>query len=171
MSSDPTLKPEGGGTSILGRGSLSSPVFHRRFMNGRTSSFLPLLLFLEGSLSAVAGAPEEPTEKLRPDDVITFTDEDARKIQTPHDDAVVVSETIANYDVRRIFVNNESSTNILFYSTFSRMRLSADRLERVSTPLVGFAREAVTVEGEVTLPVIAGTEPRQSTVHLTFAVV
>ena len=51
------------------------------------------------------------------------------------------------------------------------MRLSADRLKRVSTPLVGFAGDAVMVEGEVTLPVTAETEPRQSTVHLTFAVV
>ena len=98
----------------------------------------------------------ESTKKLCQDDVITFIDEDARRIQTPHDDAVVVSTTIANYDVRRIFVDNESSTNILFYLTFSRMRLSADRLKRVSTPMVGFAGDAVTVEGEVTLPMIAG---------------
>ena len=51
------------------------------------------------------------------------------------------------------------------------MRLSADRLERVSTPLVGFVGEAVTVEGEITLSVTARTEPRQSTVHLTFTIV
>ena len=78
-------------------------------------------------------------KKLRQDDVITLTYEDAQRIQTLHDDAVVVSATIANYDVRRILVDNESSTNILFYSTFSRIRLSTDRLKRVSTPLVGFA--------------------------------
>ena len=101
----------------------------------------------------------EPTKRPRPDDVITFTEEDVRGIQTPHDDAIVVSTTIANYDVKRIFVNNGSSTNVLFYSTFSRMRLSADRLKRVSTPLIGFAGDAVVVEGEVTLPVTVGTEP------------
>ena len=60
----------------------------------------------------------ESTKKPRQDDVIIFTDEDAWKIQTPHDDAVVVSTTIANYDVKRILVNNGSSTNILFYSIF-----------------------------------------------------
>ena len=113
----------------------------------------------------------EPTKKLCQDNVIIFTDEDARRIQTLHDDAVVVSTIIANYYVRRIFVDNGSSTNILCYSTFFRMRLSADRLERVSTPLVGFVGEAITVEGEVTLPVTAEIEPRQSTVYLTFAVI
>ena len=34
------------------------------------------------------------------------------------DDAVVVSTTIANYDVKRILIDNESSTDVLFYSTF-----------------------------------------------------
>ena len=63
----------------------------------------------------------ESTKKPCQDDVITFTDEDVWKIQTLHDDAVVVSATIANYDVKKILVDNESSINILFYSTFSRM--------------------------------------------------
>ncbi|XP_073117756.1 uncharacterized protein [Elaeis guineensis] len=105
-------------------------------------------------------AEGEPMKKLRPDDVITFTEEDVRGIQTLHDNAVVISATIANYDVKKNFVDNGSSTNILFYSTFSRMRLSTDRLERVSTPLIGFAGDAVSMEGEVTLPVTVGFEPR-----------
>ena len=100
------------------------------------------------------------TKKLHRDDVITFTDEDAWRIQTLHDDAVVVSTTIANYDVKKILVDNGSSTNILFYSTFFRMRLSTDRLRRVSTPLVGFVGKTVAVEGEIALPVTAGAEPR-----------
>ena len=62
---------------------------------------------------------EESTKRPRLHDVITFSKEDARKIQTPHDDAVVVSATIANYDVKRILIDNESSTDVLFYLTFS----------------------------------------------------
>ena len=116
-------------------------------------------------------AEEESTKRLHHDNVIIFTNEDAWGIQTPHDDTVVVSTTIANYDVKKILVDNGSSTNVLFYSTFSQMRLSIDRLRRVSTPLVDFAREAVVVEGEISFPVTAGTEPRQSTVHMTFTIV
>ena len=63
----------------------------------------------------------ESMKRPRQDDVIIFTDEDARRIQTPHDDAVVVSAIIANYDVKKILVDNGSSTNVLFYSTFFRM--------------------------------------------------
>ena len=102
----------------------------------------------------------EPTKKSRPDDVITFTEEDIRGIQTSHDDAVVVSAMIANYDVKKILVDNGSSTNVLFYSIFFRMRLSTDQLRRVSTPLVAFTGDAVAVEGEIALSVTVGAEPR-----------
>ena len=37
-------------------------------------------------------------------------------------------------------------------------------------PLIGFAGDTITTEGKITLPVTVGTEPRQSTVSLTFAV-
>ena len=116
-------------------------------------------------------AGEESTKQPHQDNVIIFTDEDAPGIQTLHDDAVVVSMTIANYDVTRILVDNGSSTNILFYSAFSQMRLSTDRLRRVSTPLVGFVGETVAVEEKIILSVIAGVESRQSTVHMTFTVI
>ena len=55
---------------------------------------------------------------LRLHDVITFLEEDARRIQTPHDGAVIVSATIVNYDVKKILIDNKSSTDVLFYSTF-----------------------------------------------------
>ena len=53
--------------------------------------------------------------------LISFSDEDLRRVQTLHDDAAVVSMTIANYDVKRILVNNESSADFLFYGAFFRM--------------------------------------------------
>ena len=51
------------------------------------------------------------------------------------------------------------------------MRLPTDRLRRVSTPLVGFTGDAVTVEGEISLPLTTKTEPLQSTILVTFTIV
>ena len=65
---------------------------------------------------------------------------------------------ITNYDVKKILVDNESSMDVLFYSTFSRMRLLIDRLKRVSTSLIGFTGDAVTMEKEITLSLIIETE-------------
>ena len=75
-----------------------------------------------------ATSKEESAKKQRHDNVISFSKDDVRRIQTLHDDAVVVSVMIKNYDVKKILVDNESSTDILFYSIFSQMRLPADRL-------------------------------------------
>ena len=70
---------------------------------------------------------EELTKKYHEDNVISFLDDDIWKIQNLHNDVVVVSTMIANYDVKKILIDNESSTNILFYSTFSQMQLSIDQ--------------------------------------------
>ncbi|XP_010907809.1 uncharacterized protein [Elaeis guineensis] len=114
---------------------------------------------------------EESMKQPRLHDVITFSEKDARGIQTPHDDAVIVSAIIANYDVKKILIDHESSTDILFYSTFSRMKLLIDQLRKISTPLVGFTGDAITVEGEITLPLTTEIEPQQSTIFIIFTVV
>jgi len=49
---------------------------------------------------------------------ITFTDKDARRLQHPYDDAIVITLTIANYTTRRVLIDNKSSTDILYYPAF-----------------------------------------------------
>ena len=61
---------------------------------------------------------EESMKRRRLNDVITFSEENVWRIQTLHDDAIIVSTTITNYDIKRIFVDNESSIDVLFYSIF-----------------------------------------------------
>ena len=62
---------------------------------------------------------EESTKKWWLNNVIIFSEDDVRRIQTLYDNAVVVSTTIVNYDVKKILVDNESSMDVLFYSIFS----------------------------------------------------
>ena len=70
---------------------------------------------------------EESVKKQRLDNnIISFLKDDVWRIQTPYDDAFVISMMIANYDVKIILIDNESSNDILFYSTFSQMRLPTD---------------------------------------------
>ena len=83
----------------------------------------------------------------------------------------MVSLNIANYDVRRILVDNENSTDILFYDAFSRMSILDGHLRPISSPLVGFTDDAVPVEGVITLTVAAGRYPRQSRALVNFLVV
>lgn len=66
---------------------------------------------------------------------------------------------IAYYDVKRILIDNGSSIDILFYSIFSQMHLSTDRLRKIMTLLVSLMRDTIGVEGEITHLVTIRTEP------------
>ena len=57
---------------------------------------------------------------------ISFTDKEAERIHHPHDDAIVITLLIVDYTTRRVLVDNRSSTDILYYSTFQQMRLGRD---------------------------------------------
>ncbi|XP_073020996.1 uncharacterized protein [Primulina eburnea] len=105
------------------------------------------------------------------DPVISFGPEDLRDVVTPHNDALVVTVTIANYDVARIFIDNGSSVNVLFKSTLDQMKMEGFEFEPVSTPLYGFAGHAIPPLGQIVLPLSLGHEPRRVTKMTTFTVV
>ena len=96
---------------------------------------------------------------------------DTQGVQFSHNDAIVVALDIANYDVRRILVDNESSADILFYSAFSRMATLGGHLRPICSPLIGFTSDAVPTEGMIALTVTAGQHPKQSGALVNFLVV
>ena len=95
---------------------------------------------------------------------ITFTNEDLRSLPLPHVDALVISATIANFNVQRILVDNRSSADILFISAFDKIKIGRDRLHQFHTPLVRFGRGAISPLGWIKLPLTLGVEPHQTTV-------
>ena len=50
--------------------------------------------------------------------IIRFSEEDARRLYHPHDDALVVSIRVGDYNMHRVLVDNGSSADILYYPTF-----------------------------------------------------
>ena len=47
--------------------------------------------------------------------VIRFSKEDARRLHHSHDNALVVSLRVGNYNMHRVLVNNGSLADILYY--------------------------------------------------------
>ncbi|XP_073309934.1 uncharacterized protein [Primulina huaijiensis] len=103
--------------------------------------------------------------------VISFGPEDLRGVVTPYNDALVVTTTIANYDVARIFIDNGSSVNVLFKSKLDQMKMEGFEFEPVSTPLYGFEGHAIPPLGQIVLPLSLGTDPWQVTKMIAFTVV
>ena len=92
--------------------------------------------------------------------VIRFTEEDVRRLHHPHDDALVVSIRVRDYNTHRVLLDNGSSTDILYYSAFQQMRIERERLIPVNMPLVGFEGTRVHPLGAVTLFVTVGDYPQ-----------
>ncbi|XP_075473962.1 uncharacterized protein LOC142505021 [Primulina tabacum] len=89
----------------------------------------------------------------------------------PHNDALVVTATVVNYDVARIFIDNGSSVNILFKITLDQMNVEGFEFEPISTPLYGFVGHVIPSLGQIVLPLYLGHEPRRVTKMITFTVV
>jgi hypothetical protein len=53
--------------------------------------------------------------------VLSFSKEDARRVIMPHDDALVVTVTVANHVIHWILVDNGSSADILYWLAFKQM--------------------------------------------------
>ena len=50
--------------------------------------------------------------------IIGFSEEDARRLHHPHDDALVVSVRVGDYNVHQMLVDNGNSADILYYPSF-----------------------------------------------------
>ena len=59
---------------------------------------------------------------------ISFTEEDTRQLRHPHDDALVINLSIADFNTRRVLVDNGSSVDIIYYIVFQQMRNNKERL-------------------------------------------
>ena len=103
--------------------------------------------------------------------IINFSEDDVRRLHHPHDDALVVSLQIEDYNMHRVLVDNGSLADILYYPAFQQMRIDKERLSPMNAPLVGFGGTKVFPLGAITLAVTAGDYPQQITKEITFLVV
>ena len=92
--------------------------------------------------------------------IIGFSEEDARRLHHPHDDTLVVSIRVGDYNMHRVLVNNGSSADILYYPAFQQMGIDRERLILANASLVSFGGTRVFPVGVVTLSVVVGDYPQ-----------
>uniref|UniRef100_A0A2N9GFI7 Uncharacterized protein n=1 Tax=Fagus sylvatica TaxID=28930 RepID=A0A2N9GFI7_FAGSY len=94
---------------------------------------------------------QRPPKNVRLDDqIISFSEENARGTHQPHEDALVITINIAAYQ---------------------QMRLDKDKLRPMDAPFVGFTGDKVCPVGIVTLPITVGTHPKTVSKTVDFLVV
>ena len=98
--------------------------------------------------------------------VLSFIDNEDSTLINPHHDALVISLLIANCRIKRILIDNGSSTNVIFLSALKEMNIDEAHIHCRSTVLVRFSGEQKFTLGDITLPVYAAGV----NLHITFVV-
>ena len=88
-----------GGTAATGSSKKARKIYLRMVQNVQLTSSVPKI-----------ARRESP--------IIGFSEDDARRLHHPHDDALVVNIRVGDYNVHRMLVDNGNSTDILYYPAF-----------------------------------------------------
>ena len=94
---------------------------------------------------------------------MSFLEEDARWVKQPHDDSLVIMLMIEGFNTKRVLVDNGSSIDIIYLSTFQQLKVDPKRLFPFESPLISFSGDKVYPWGIVMLTVTAGSYPLQVT--------
>ena len=105
------------------------------------------------------------------DQYMSFNEANARGVKQPHNDHLVIMQTIEGFNTKRILVDNGSSADIIYLPTFQQLKLDPRRLCPFDSPLISFNGDRVYPRGLVTLTVTVGTYLVQLTGQLDFLVV
>lgn len=70
--------------------------------------------------------------------MIFFFDKDLVRPQNPHNDMLVVTLHVNDFDIKRILIDQGSSVEIMYYDAFKQLKLDKRDLAPVMSLLVGF---------------------------------
>ena len=97
-----------------------------------------------------------------------FSSADFEEVVPGHDDRMVISAKMVNAEVKRVFIDQGSSADIIFWDAFNKLELKNFDLQSYKEELVGFSREKVYPDRFVTLHVTLGNWPKSQTVKVNF---
>ncbi|XP_014522212.1 uncharacterized protein LOC106778739 [Vigna radiata var. radiata] len=102
---------------------------------------------------------------------ITFTNRDFHAPDPDQDDPMVIAAPIAQYDVSKVLVDQGSSVNILYRTTFRRMEIGEDIIALFNEQIVGFAGERVDTRGYLDLRTRLGSNDDGKELRVRFLLV
>ena len=102
--------------------------------------------------------PELKKAKVEVRPALSFLDKDKVGTIQPHDDALVVTLRIREYDVKRVLVNQGNGVENIYPNLYKGLNLKPKDLTAYDSPLVSFDGKVVIPRGQIRLPVQAGLE-------------
>ncbi|XP_072080867.1 uncharacterized protein [Arachis hypogaea] len=124
-----------------------------------------------GKEKASSSQYEKPRAITNQQPEVTFTHADFNSSIQNLDDPVVVTLQLGDLLVKKVLLDPGSSADVLFYSTFQKMKLSNNMLQSTGGDLVGFSGERVPILGSVWLQTTLGEHPLSKTYDIQYLVV
>jgi hypothetical protein len=102
---------------------------------------------------------------------LTFDASDVDLHNAPHVDAMVINYRVADWDLHKVLVDNDSQSNIIFLHAFDRMGISHSLLKPADNPLYGFSGKGTFPVGKIELPLSFDVAPNARSEQVTFDIV
>ncbi|XP_025640864.1 uncharacterized protein [Arachis hypogaea] len=113
----------------------------------------------------------QPKKGKEPDVTISFNQTDFKSASPNLDDPVVISIQVGELLVRKTLLDPGSSADVLFYSTFTKMKLSEKLIQPSSGELIGFSGERVPIMGHIWLKTTMGEIPMSKSIDIQYLIV
>ena len=90
--------------------------------------------------------------------VLSFLKEDKIGTIQPHNDALLITLRIGDYDVKRVMVDGGSAAEVMYSDLYKGLRLKPEDLMPYNSPLMSFDGKLVILMGMIRLPIQTGPE-------------
>ena len=89
---------------------------------------------------------------------LSFSEEDKIGTTQPHDDALLITLRIRDYDVKRVMVDGGSAAKVMYPDLYKGLNLKLEDSMPYSSPLMSFDGKLVIPKGMIRLPIQTGPE-------------
>ena len=89
---------------------------------------------------------------------MSFSEEDKIGTIQPHNDALLITLRIGDYDVKRVMVDGGSAAEVMYSDLYKGLRLKPEDLMPYNSPLMSFDGKLVILMGMIRLPIQTGPE-------------
>jgi len=100
-----------------------------------------------------------------------FTDDDFHGLDHQQDDPVVIIVEIENYAVKKVLVDQGSSVDILYWTTYQKLQLPDTAMVPYDEPIYGFFGEQVSTRGYIDLHIVFRKGTQTKTIPIRFLIV
>ena len=124
----------------------------------RRTGTRPLRLLSVAQLPAKEPQPKPKRAKMNFHPTLSFSEEGKIGTIQPHDDALLITLRIGDYNVKRMMVDGGSAAEVMYPDLYKGLNLKLEDLIPYSFPLMSFDRKLVILKGMIKLPIQTGPE-------------